>query len=38
VIDGDETAIKSIPFRAVQMMGKGPVIEMMRFLDYLESR
>lgn len=32
------TAIKSIPFRAIQMMGKGPVIEMMRFLDYLESR
>jgi sarcosine oxidase len=32
------TAIKSIPFRALQMMGKGPVIEMMRFLDYLESR
>jgi glycine/D-amino acid oxidase-like deaminating enzyme len=32
------TAIKSIPFRAMQMMGKGPVIEMMRFLDYLESR
>ena len=32
------TAIKSIPFRAIQMMGKGPVIEMMHFLDYLESR
>jgi len=32
------TAIKSIPFRAIQMMGKGPVIEMMHMLDYLESR
>ena len=32
------TAIKSIPFRAIQMMGKGAVIEMMRWLDYLESR
>jgi sarcosine oxidase len=32
------TAIKSIPFRAVQMMGMGSAIEMMRFLDYLESR
>jgi sarcosine oxidase len=31
-------AIKSIPFRAIQMMGKGSVIQMMRMLDYLESR
>ncbi len=30
--------MKSMPFRAMQMMGKGPVIEMMRFVDYLESR
>ena len=32
------TAIKSMPFRAIQMMGKGSVIQMMRMLDYLESR
>jgi sarcosine oxidase len=31
-------AIKSIPFRAIQMMGSGSVIQMMRMLDYLESR
>ena len=32
------TAIKSMPFRAIQMLGKGSVIQMMRMLDYLESR
>jgi len=32
------TAIKSIPYRALQMMGKGPAIGLMRMLDYLESR
>jgi glycine/D-amino acid oxidase-like deaminating enzyme len=32
------TAIKSMPFRAIQMMGKGSVIQLMRMLDYLESR
>jgi glycine/D-amino acid oxidase-like deaminating enzyme len=32
------TAIKSIPYRAIQMMGKGPAIGLMRMLDYLESR
>jgi len=32
------TAIKSIPFRAIQMMGKGSVVQLMRMLDYLESR
>lgn len=32
------TAIRSIPFRGIQMMGKGTVIQLMRMLDYLESR
>jgi glycine/D-amino acid oxidase-like deaminating enzyme len=32
------TAIKSMPFRAIQMMGKGSVIQLMRMMDYLESR
>jgi hypothetical protein len=32
------TAIRSMPFRTIQMIGKGSVIHMMRMLDYLESR
>ena len=32
------TAIKSIPYRGAQMLASGAVIQMMRFLDYLESR
>ena len=32
------SSLKSIPFRAIQMMAKGSVIEMMRWLDALESR
>ena len=32
------TAIRSMPLRALQMMAKGPMIELMRFLDRLESR
>ena len=32
------TQIENIPFRGVQMMGKGVAIGWMRLLDYLETR
>jgi len=30
--------VSPMPFHGIQMMGKGVVIQLMRMLDYLESR